>query len=517
MRIPAVGETFGPYLVQRELGRGAMGSVFVATQVALNRPVALKVLLPQFADSEDYRRRFQREASALASAQSPHIVAIYDHGEIDGALYIATQLVPGGDVGNRLATGPMSTADALRVMRQVATALADAHGVGVLHRDVKPSNVLIWDRSDGIHAYLCDFGIAKVEGSGQHTSTEGIIGTWAYLSPERCSGAPASEASDIYAAGGLLWSLLTGTAPYDGTAVELAMAHVTRPVPQLPVATAEDESTSALNQILRRSMAKDPTHRYATAAQLAQAISEAIAGVERESVAAPADATVIAAEPFVPPAGPPAEPRRRFGMAAGLAAVALVVATLAGVAWAQGWRPAFRESGEPTGGPPTTNPRAECWDGATADQLSECTTPRGLAGLAWVFPSLRPDQPECSTRQAEVDGKLDVVICTFEFRGTPGLVRYTSWANLDRSHRYYNGQYPAAPRLANGPESAARWVWRLSARTERGRIRMSTAYVDWPFSVSVEAGTLAAREWAYRQLAFRPDSQMTGIEQGDGR
>lgn len=269
MRIPQVGETFGPYEVQRVLGHGGMAVVFVASQVALNRPVALKVLLPQLAESDEYRIRFRREAAALASAQSPYIVPIFDYGEIEGSLFLATQLVPGGDLGLRIANAPLDRTVALSIASQVCTALADAHDVGVLHRDVKPGNVLIWDRPEGPHAYLCDFGIAKIEGS-LDTTTEGTAGTWAFLAPERCNGEPGTRASDIYSAGCLLWNMLTGSRPYDGAAVEVALAHVHQPVPQLPGLSAVD---SELNKILRTAMAKDPADRFGSAGEMARALA----------------------------------------------------------------------------------------------------------------------------------------------------------------------------------------------------------------------------------------------------
>lgn len=532
MRIPQVGETFGPYRVDRLLGRGGMGAVFVANQIALSRPVALKVLLPQLADSEDYRRRFGREASALASAQSPHIVPIFDYGEIEGALFIATQLVPGGDLGARLKNTPLDLATALAIAADVATALADAHAVGVLHRDVKPSNVLVWDRQGGPHAYLCDFGIAKVEGT-EHTSTEGIVGTWAFLSPERCNGAPASEASDIYSAGCVLWNMLTGTTPYAGTSVEMAMAHVVKPVSQLDGSSEIDRQ---VNQILSRSMAKDPSDRYHSAADMAREISRVKAQVPRrddvrDASAASGPATMGGSDasdyrtarlsPPVHDSDPtnrkPARHLVRNLLVGALAVVALTA--LAGwVAVAQGW---VSTDDTPTSGSGATNnpsdgsgvedATATCWNGVPAATLSDCSNPEGVEGLEWVFPSFDVDDPTCAESEATVQTKEVVFLCITNFRGSQVQYRYSLWNNVQAARRHYLRIYDNAPKSIETPSSAARLVWRADEKNFKGFYRLSAAYAEWPFSVSVDAETVVAREWAFRQVAFRPGAQMTGV------
>ncbi|CUR58270.1 putative Calcium/calmodulin-dependent protein kinase [metagenome] len=494
MRIPQVGDTFGPYEVRRVLGHGGMGVVFVATQVALDRPVALKVLLPQLAESADYRARFRREAAALASAQSPYIVPIFDYGEIEGSLFLATQLVPGGDLGLRIANAALDRATALEIARQVCTALGDAHDVGVLHRDVKPSNVLIWDRPEGPHSYLCDFGIAKVEGS-LDTTTDGTAGTWAFLAPERCQGAPGSQASDIYAAGCLLWNLLTGNRPYAGLGVEVAQAHVHQPVPQLAVATPADDE---LNTILATAMAKDPADRYASAGEMARALARVIrAGDER---------TQTAPVPLVPVSAPAGAPRAgRWRIVAAVGAVAVLGAALV---WAIGARD------DPSQNPPASNEASgtRCWDGSSVASLDDCSEPFGAAGLAWAIPSLDLDDPRCVESEGVVEGKDVVVACEFQVRGARGLIRYSSWSSVEASAAHYRREFEQAARLVDRPGSAPRRVWRAEGRTPQGFYKMASAYVDWPFSVSVEGSTRAALEVGERSLRFRPRAEMTGIE-----
>jgi serine/threonine protein kinase len=506
VRIPQVGENFGAFRVERLLGRGGMGAVFVANQVALNRPVALKVLLPQLAESEDYRRRFAREAAALASAQSPHIVPIFDYGEIDGALFIATQLVPGGDLGVRIKDMPMDTASALEVARDVATALADAHEAGVLHRDVKPSNVLLWDRQDGPHAYLCDFGIAKVEGT-DHTTTEGVAGTWAFLSPERCNGDPATEASDIYSAGCVLWNMLTGTAPYTGSSVEMAMAHVSQPVPQLSGSGAVNQH---VNQILAKSMAKDPLERFRSAGDLARELGSVRAQIhETEAKTATGPGGL---DPEFNELSPDQhQPRLTRPWFVAALTAALVVGLISWVGVEQGW---FDSNVARNNDPTASAMAAICWNGEPATTVADCSKPEGADGLIWVFPSLDVDSCEQAAAPV-VPTKSEVFFCETSYRGAGVAFRYSAWDNVRLSHRHYTKIYPDEPVGLRSSTSAPRLTWREGKRDAEGFFRLSSAYVAWPFSVSIDAETLVAREWAFRQVAFRPEDQMTGISQED--
>ncbi len=521
MRIPQVGESFGPYQVERVLGRGGMGVVFVATQITLNRAVALKVLLPQFAESEDYRRRFSREASALANAQSPHIVPIFDYGEIEGSLFIATQLVPGSDLGIRI-SGELELGSIIDITRHITTALADAHAVGVLHRDVKPSNVLIWDRAEGPHAYLCDFGIAKMDDS-DHTTTEGTIGTWAFLSPERCNGEPATQESDIYSAGCLLWNMLTGKTPYVGTAVEIAMAHVHNPIPQLPTTSPV---TVELNVILRKAMAKDPHDRYRAAGEMARALANlrpkvgpipALGRPGSDTLDRPQTAILTdqVAEDLVDERG-----RGRLPLALMALLTAVVMTVLAWTAWPADW-PSL-SNGSNRSSPPTQstdepNPEvaAQCWDGDFVPALRDCSEPTGREGLAWAMPSIDLEDPVCADKANSVPGKQLVFVCPFRFAGATGIIRYSWWNSAKSSRDYYRGDYSGVdPRRISSGRTAPRLVWRLDKRTPQGLYRMTSTYLDWPFSVSVEASTLAAREAGYRQVTFRPEAEMTGIATG---
>jgi len=263
---PADGELIGPYRIVRRIGGGGMGVVFEAHDQALNRQVALKVIAPHLAQNDDFRARFTREAQALASLDSAHVVHVYAHGQESGRLYIATQLVPDGDLERMIGEyGAPPVRVALELMVQVAGGLADAHAAGLIHRDIKPANVLLRRRDSGTQAYLSDFGIARVLGA-DHTSSTATIGTPSYMAPELHTGGEAGIASDGYSLGCLLWATLNGRAPYGGTSeYQIVSAHLEQPVPQL---AGTGQLVSEVNRILRTAMAKDPADRYGSAAQL---------------------------------------------------------------------------------------------------------------------------------------------------------------------------------------------------------------------------------------------------------
>ena len=310
-QLPRVGDHFGRYRIDDRIGQGGMGVVFGATDLSFDRRVALKVVSATLGDSPEFRRRFEREASLLARLNSPHVIDIYDYGVQDECPYIATQFIGGGDLGHLLqARGAMPPRLGAQVCAQVADALHDAHRAGVVHRDVKPSNVLLRDPDTlDLHAYLCDFGIARTETDGL-TVPGSVTGTWSYLSPECGKGASGSPASDIYALGCLFWATLTGTPPYRGSDVEIAIAHQQAPVPQLAGA---DEFTRQVNQVLTRSLAKDPRHRYADADQMRTDLVAA-AGMRSSGVQPVFQPSATAIRPATPtPSGTPSPPPRSFG------------------------------------------------------------------------------------------------------------------------------------------------------------------------------------------------------------
>ena len=189
------GTPFGRYRLLTLLGRGGMGEVWRAHDTAIGRVVALKLLPPHLAGDQVFQERFRREAYAAAALNEPHVVPIHNFGEIDGRLYVDMRLVEGADLQTMLSDGPLEAARAVMIVEQVATALDAAHQIGLVHRDVKPHNILV---AKFDFAYLIDFGIARAADQTGLTSTGSTIGTWAYMAPERFSSGKADARADIY-------------------------------------------------------------------------------------------------------------------------------------------------------------------------------------------------------------------------------------------------------------------------------------------------------------------------------
>ena len=264
------GTVFGHYRLDRILGEGGMGVVYDALDTKLERQVALKMVHAHLADRQ-FIDMFIREGQTLAQIRSPHIIAIYDIGEQNGSPFIVTQFIKGGDLtGLVRSKGPLAPHLACLVNAQVAEALHDAHQAGIIHQDVKPSNVLVRNPASplDLFGFLCDFGIAT---SSSDSPAGGITGTWNYLAPEYIRDERDAQgraitpepSRDIYAAGCMLWFTLTGQVPYSGAAVQVAMAHQNAPIPQF---VGNDEWTKEANRILQLSMAKDRRNRYQSAA-----------------------------------------------------------------------------------------------------------------------------------------------------------------------------------------------------------------------------------------------------------
>ncbi len=266
------GTPFGRYRLVQLLGRGGMGEVWRAYDTTIDRTVALKLLPANFADDKVYQERFRREAHAAAGLDEPHVIPIHDFGEIDGRLFVTMRLVEGRDLQTMLAEGPLEPARAIAIIDQIASALNAAHRIGLVHRDVKPSNILIAEHD---FAYLIDFGIARAAGEAGLTSAGAVIGTWAYMAPERISAGQNDPRGDIYALACVLYQCLTGQLPFPGDSLEQQLAaHLASPPPR-PSAQSNTVPT-ALDTVIATGMAKDPDQRYATTIELADAARDAI-------------------------------------------------------------------------------------------------------------------------------------------------------------------------------------------------------------------------------------------------
>ena len=272
------------YTLRERIAVGGMGEVHLATDDRLRRVVAVKVLGPAFADSPESVERFRREALTAAGLVHPNIAQVYDYG-VDGSChFIVMEHVDGTDLARLLRDhGRITPSDAVRIAEQICSALAVAHRAGVVHRDIKPGNVIV--RPDGT-VKVTDFGIAQALGQASLTDTGTVMGTAAYISPEQARGAATSPASDLYSLGILLFQMLTGAVPFEGdTPVAIAMRHLDEPVP-LPSSRVADLPAN-LDEVVSRATAKSPVDRYRDADAMAMALRHRESGADAATRALP--------------------------------------------------------------------------------------------------------------------------------------------------------------------------------------------------------------------------------------
>ncbi len=287
-----IGEKLsGRFRIERLLGRGGMSSVWEAYDEELGRPVAIKLLHARRLESADAVDRFEREARTLALFAHPGIVTVIDRGETDGRPFIVCELVDGRDLHERIALeGPLPLAEALAIAVQVAGALAYAHERGVIHRDVKPHNVLL--TADG-HAKLTDFGIARVDDEPALTNPGRVLGTGDYVAPEQAQGRPLDGRADIYALGALLYHCLTGVPPYRGASfVEIAEQHLRAPVPDVKLRCPD--APDGVAAIVSRSLAKRPEDRYANVGEMQAALEAELLALTRDDGSDTAEVPLVA-------------------------------------------------------------------------------------------------------------------------------------------------------------------------------------------------------------------------------
>ena len=322
------GSTVAGYRLEQVIGRGGMGIVYTAHDERLDRRVALKLIAPELAADTVLRRRFLDESRIAAGIEHPHVIPVYEAGEADGALYLAMQLVDGDDLRSTLLQrGALSDDRAIPIIVQVASALEAAHARGLVHRDVKPSNILLAPVAGGDHAYLSDFGLCKpVEATRGVTASGQVVGTVDYMAPEQLRGAHADGRADIYALGCVTFQCLTGAPPYTGSDVAVMLAHLQQPTPRLP-------GNPAVDEVLQRALAKAPEDRWPTVGEFASTLREASSSHTRP--------TATRASAALPPAPPPRRSRRRLAAAAAVVACLLAVVVAAVL---------VRQSSGPSGG-----------------------------------------------------------------------------------------------------------------------------------------------------------------------
>lgn len=572
---PRVGDRLGRYTLLEVLGCGGMGTVFRARDDDLERDVAVKVINALLADDSEFRERFRREAVVLSRMDSAHVVSVFDHGEQDGSPYLVAQLVRGGDLMDLLrARGALDPTYAVDLVDQVLEGLGDAHAIGVVHRDVKPSNVLL--REDGRVAYLCDFGIATSPGR-ELTRTGALVGSTAYMAPERHSGDTAGTsgvAADLYAVGCLLWNLLTGTQPFVGTDAEVAMGHLRAPVPQLP---GRDPFLDRINAVFRRSLAKDPKQRYGSARAM-RADLAALKDVIPGAFAIP-DVTAVRQPLTTPPTRTGTRRVLVTAVVVALVASAVYVGSLLGGVEmvpsvlasddattsatpetatseaTQGQSDGSRDTSvggtratDPTSVPggetdslpeeqaepepattqgtpkprrtPTPTPTPEsvathrCWNGPEVQALSSCTQPTGRSGSSWVFPGAAK-VPNCSRLSRSTPGFIEGWGCTIRTAdGTNKSITFIRWSSVTAATDYFWARYNADQRTRDA------WLvgGHTYGRAMYGRVgkqyhsaRVYAAAGTIPWSVSAQANTSDKRTSMLMLVSYRAPGQFRGV------
>ncbi|KUI26274.1 serine/threonine-protein kinase [Mycobacterium sp. GA-2829] len=313
----------GRYELREVLGLGGMAEVRGGWDTRLDRAVAIKLLHPALRAQPEVRGRFEAEARSAAALTHPNVVAVHDYGEDDGVPFIVMERLPGRTLADVIAAGPMSPAQVRSMLDEVLAALEVAHAAGVLHRDIKPGNILL--SADANSLKVADFGIAKTGGAAAHTMTGHIIGTLAYMSPERVAGAPASVADDLYAVGVMAYEALLARPafPQDNPA---AIARAIMDDPPPPVTAFRGDVDPVLAAVIARAMARDPQQRFGSAGQMRAALAGAV-----PVTPPPRPATRVMPAPLPMTVAPARRRsmRTRVALAAAAIVAAVVVAVLA--------------------------------------------------------------------------------------------------------------------------------------------------------------------------------------------
>lgn len=328
-----IGKTLGEYQIVEQIGKGGMATIYKAYQPSLSRDVAIKVLPPYYAEQDEtFLTRFKNEARAIAKLRHPNILMVMSSGEQEGLAYIVMEYVEAGTLKDRMES-PLSLQDINLLIGQVASALDYAHGEGVVHRDVKPSNILL-PKPDW--ALLTDFGLARMVGGTQVTKSGMTVGTPAYMSPEQGSGGKIDHRTDIYSLGVILYEMAVGEVPYTAeTPMAVVVKHIVDPLP-VPRAKKPD-IPEALQRVILKALAKDPDTRFQKAGELADALGKVASGKEEAvTILGPMETAEVSQQPEPPvqaaPTPPTAEkPKKRLpwliiGIAAAVVAIGLLAA-----------------------------------------------------------------------------------------------------------------------------------------------------------------------------------------------
>jgi serine/threonine protein kinase len=493
-----VGSQIGPYRLRRLLGKGGMGEVYEAEDTVKDRVVALKLLPEAVSHDPVFRKRLQREAHSAGRLQEPHVVPIHDYGEIEGLLYVDMRMIDGTDLRKMLKRyGPMTPARAVAIVRQIASALDAAHESGVMHRDVKPENIII-TRDD--FAYLVDFGIANAATDEKLTELGTAVGTYAYMAPERFTNDEVTYRADIYALTCVLHECLTGSQPYTGDSVSVVItAHLMQPIPR--PSQERPGIPRAFDQVIARGMAKTPGDRYASTGDLAAAANDALTKRDQDQAATILQRGTAATMPgtptpppyqwtptpaptpprpvafHTPPPYPPGPPPAGKGVpwipiAAAAAVVVLVLGAL-GI-----WLLVKPDDSSSTGMPTTTATETE-----TTRRTPRTTTPREDpesfdSKLMAVLPRGYNDGV-CHVAAAPATGALATVDCgPASPTGGPISARYSLFADQATLDRHFdesvaqNSEVLQCP--GSGVDSPTTWHYTQTPDKVEGRIACGT-------------------------------------------
>jgi predicted Ser/Thr protein kinase len=432
-----IGTTVAGYRLESLLGRGGMSVVYLAEQLRLGRKVALKLLAPALAMDDSFRERFEREARRAAEIDHPNIIPIYDAGEADGQLYIAMRYVKGGDLGAAIEhDGPLGLGRTLFVLEQVASALDAAHARELVHRDVKPHNILIEDPAE--RAFVTDFGIVKRTSTAGVTKTGLFLGTVDYAAPEQLDGRPVDARTDVYALGCVLYECLTGQVPFEReNEVAVMHAHLTEQPPLLT--SVRPDLPKGLDDVTRTALAKDSDDRFPSCGELI--------GTARAAAVGSGDTTTVSL------------PRRRVGRRAArprrgpwLRWPAAVVAAVLVAAAASGLAVYFLARG----------------DGSSAGGKS-AVKPGGTSGLAAVVPADLWE--DCTVEETPPAGVLSKATCT-PSDSVPARWEVTLYPHSDAAYNAYKAMFEQAGIDSGGACNAVTWrgeaIWRRVAGSEGG-------------------------------------------------
>ncbi|MFI9414845.1 serine/threonine-protein kinase [Nocardia gamkensis] len=394
---------FGHYRLDRLLGSGGMGEVWLAHDTTADRAVALKVLTTAYAADPKFRQRFTREARLAAQVRGPHLVPIHSFGELDGRLYIDMEFIEGSDVAALLRrAGRLEPERAIEIVVQTAAALDIAHRAGLVHRDVKPSNIMV--TPDGT-AYLIDFGTAQRSDQPAITATGNVVGTLAYMAPERFDGSAVPQ-SDQYSLACVLYECLTGRRPFDdGDPPRMLRAHLMQTP---PLASALNPALPpALDAVITRGMAKDPALRWSSAGELASAGYAALTGQDATTVELASSVPTFVLPPprGVVRTGAAPGARTSSGSRPALVAFAALVALVAGALWLG--RPDAADAGPASA--PAPSPKQE--PSAPPSHLPATRAPVPISAPILVLPGAgQPCDPVVDVPSVTVDGL--VLTCT---------------------------------------------------------------------------------------------------------